>query len=120
MCSLPTMKFNGPAGVAAGAGPAPATTGTGGGIGVVGPAFSRGGPLSFWFLTWIARMMKNCSFSAAIRLMTLRPAVGDAEIANSTVRSSISFGPGDAFGGARGVAADTGPAAGVIPGWGIR
>ena len=53
MCSLPTMKFNGPAGVAAGAGLAPAgATGVGSGIAAAVPAaVSRGGPLSFWFLT---------------------------------------------------------------------
>src|SRR6185295_2534501 len=53
MCSLPTMKFNGPAGVAAGAGLTPDGT-TGVESGIVAPtpaAVSRGGPLSFWFLT---------------------------------------------------------------------
>src|SRR5205823_10072676 len=57
MCSLPTMKFNGPAGVAAGAGLAPAgVTGVGRGMAAAVPAaVSRAGPLPFWFLTWIAR-----------------------------------------------------------------
>ena len=43
--------------------------------------------------------------------MTLRPAVGDAEIANSTVRCSINFGPGEGFDEVRGVAAG----AGLVP-----
>lgn len=52
--------------------------------------------------------------------MTLRPAVGDAEIANSTVRCSINFGPGEGFEGVRGIAAGVGAAAVAVLGCEMR
>ena len=85
MCSLPTMKFNAPAGDWPG-------DACGLGTGVGAPVRSRGGPLSFSLCTYNVRMMKNWLVELVISFMTFRAAPGAALNVTSTTLRSINFG----------------------------
>jgi len=85
MCSLPTMKFNAPAGDWPG-------DAWGVGTGVGAPVRSRGGPLSFSLCTYKVRMMKNWLAELVISFMTLRAAAGAALNVTSITLRSINFG----------------------------